>query len=375
MPSAGSDLEHLLPGRHVRGNERGSCLYSRCEHGARRPVVGLTVVVRREVTFYGADVFTRPVDLSDEFIAASLSHWGIQAARVEYRPLGFGSHHWLVEGDARWFLTVDDLMAKRRFGGEELTAVQGRLYAALASAAALRDAGLDFVVAPAPLAGGGLLVTFRDRYAAALYPFLDGESFDYGEYATDAERDAVLALLARLHATPAATVPEIGAETFTLPHSSELIDALATTNTAWDSGPYAERVRALLREQTRPVVALRKALLGMVGDARAERDRFVVTHGEPHRANTMRVDGRVVLIDWDTTLLAPPERDIWMLGITDGPWRQDIIDLYRMHWDLMEVAGYVAFFRGPHGDTRDAQEAWQNLNEYIAVEDRWPALF
>ena len=332
-------------------------------------------------------MFTRPPDLSDDDVVALIRRWGVDATRVEYRPVGFGSHHWLVDAESRWFLTVDDLAAKRRFGGEELDAVHARLHATLGAAAALRSGGLEFVVAPEPLPDGGLLVSFGDRFAAALYRFVDGESFDYGEYTDGADCHAVLGLLARLHATPAATVPGIRVENFTIPHSSELIDALASTKTVWDSGPYAERVRALLREQTRPVVALRKAYLGVVGDARAARDRMVVTHGEPHRANTIRVGDALLLIDWDTALLAPPERDVWMVtpqldATTDDyaaaagvTLRQDVIDLYRMQWDLMEIAGYVAFFQGPHGDTRDAQEAWKNLNDYIEVEDRWPAFF
>ena len=36
----------------------------------------------------------------------------------------------------------------------------------------------------------------------------------------------------------------------------------------------------------------------------------VITHGEPHPANVMSADGRLILIDWDTVALAPPERDV-----------------------------------------------------------------
>ncbi|MPZ79263.1 MAG: phosphotransferase [Actinophytocola sp.] len=36
-------------------------------------------------------------------------------------------------------------------------------------------------------------------------------------------------------------------------------------------------------------------------------------HGEPHRGNTITTPNGVVLIDWDTTLIAAPERDLWAL--------------------------------------------------------------
>ncbi len=39
----------------------------------------------------------------------------------------------------------------------------------------------------------------------------------------------------------------------------------------------------------------------------------MLTHGEPHRGNTIVTATGVVLVDWDTCLLAPPERDLWLL--------------------------------------------------------------
>jgi aminoglycoside phosphotransferase (APT) family kinase protein len=38
-------------------------------------------------------------------------------------------------------------------------------------------------------------------------------------------------------------------------------------------------------------------------------DRFVVTHGEPHAGNVLLTRRGPVLVDWDTVLAAPPERD------------------------------------------------------------------
>jgi len=52
------------------------------------------------------------------------------------------------------------------------------------------------------------------------------------------------------------------------------------------------------------------ALVVSVG---ASREPMVITHGEPHRANTIVTTAGVALIDWDTALLARRERDLWML--------------------------------------------------------------
>jgi len=52
--------------------------------------------------------------------------------------------------------------------------------------------------------------------------------------------------------------------------------------------------------------------------ARRRPERAVLTHGEPHPGNTMLTAGGWRLIDWDTVLIAPPERDLWDLDPGDG---------------------------------------------------------
>ena len=70
-----------------------------------------------------------------------------------------------------------------------------------------------------------------------------------------------------------------------------------------------------------------------------------------------------MLIDWETALLAPPERDLWSLDSGDG-WMLDhyaaatgkrpdasTLDLYRIRWDLADISAYVSRFRAPHSGT------------------------
>ena len=104
---------------------------------------------------------------------------------------------------------------------------------------------------------------------------------------------------------------------------------------------------------------------------------MVLTHGEPHAANTINTDSGLVLIDWDTALIAPRERDLWSLaledpailhhyaskaGVTTLP---DLLELYRLRWDLTEVSVYVAQFRGPHSDTADTRVALNGLRHSL----------
>ncbi len=105
----------------------------------------------------------------------------------------------------------------------------------------------------------------------------------------------------------------------------------------------------------------------------ADRTRFVLTHGEPHRANTVLTDRGVVLVDADPCLLAPPERDLWMLVGEDPGIRERyaartgtaldprLLGAYRLRWDLADVEACVRDLRAPHRDDEDSRTAWTAL--------------
>jgi hypothetical protein len=157
-----------------------------------------------------------PDDLDEDVLAgALLAGWGIRAASLSYRAVGWGSHHWDVAGGngVRWFVTVDELENKRVSDSESLDDGFGRLRDSLLSAVALQEAGLglEFVVAPALTADGSPAVRFGRRFAAALYPRVAGQSFGWDERADGLEA-ALLDLVAQVHlarsgpgGTPAAT--------------------------------------------------------------------------------------------------------------------------------------------------------------------------
>jgi hypothetical protein len=60
---------------------------------------------------------------------------------------------------------------------------------------------------------------------------------------------------------------------------------------------------------TRDLLAWYDSLVEEVLDSRAE---WVVTHGEPYGPNLVESDtGQSLLLDWDSALQAPRERDLW----------------------------------------------------------------
>jgi Phosphotransferase enzyme family len=214
------------------------------------------------------------------------------------------------------FVTVDDLSEKLRDDADATSAVFGRLGQAFESALSLRrDAGLDFVVAPLPAAGGRVLRRLTDRYSLVVHPYLaDCQSGQDGEFESSADRHAVLALLVRLHSVKATRPP---ADTFEIPGRAALLAAMHSAGQPWQAGPYGTRSRDLLARHAADLGALLAAFDELAGRVRTRGGRMVITHGGPDAANVLKTPAGLVFVDWESALLAPPERDLWALAESD----------------------------------------------------------
>jgi hypothetical protein len=325
-------------------------------------------------------VKTRPADLPEDLLAAALARgWGVAVASMTYRPVGFGSHHWEVLDAAgtRWFVTADELENKRHWHGEPLAAAFGRLRAALAAASDLRDCGAAFVVAPVPTVDGEPLARAHDRFGVALYPFVDGQSFEWGEFAAPAHRRAMLDLVIATHTAPAVGGPPALGDHIALPHRDELEAALDPAGLADACGPYARPAALLIAANAAPIRRLLARYDELAARGRSRPSAPVLTHGEPHPGNTMLTSGGWMLIDWDTALVAPPERDLWSLDPGDGSVlgayadatgvqpAASMLELYRIRWDLADVAIDVSRFRRPHPGSIDDDESWAILRALV----------
>ena len=260
---------------------------------------------------------------------------------------------------------------------EPLGAAFGRLRASLAAASDLRDCGRTFVVAPVPALDGEPLVRANDQFAVALYPFVHGQSFEWGSFATPAHRRSLLDLLIAVHTAPGAASRRACADDFAIPHRDELEAALGSAAGAGDCGPYARPAALLLAGHAAPILRMLARYDRLVAAARARPAGGVLTHGEPHPGNTMLTAAGWMLIDWDTALVAPPERDLWSLDPGDGSILSayaeatgvrplaSMLELYRIRWDLAEIAVDVSRFRRPHPGSRDDDESWDVLRDLV----------
>ena len=320
-----------------------------------------------------------PADLDIADLTGALtSGWQIHDPSVDYLAVGFGSHHWSAIGrdGQRWFVTVDE---HREVG------TLADLRRAFATANALHgQAGLPFVAAPVPDVTGAILRVLGDGvFSLAVSPWLDAVPLASYGLVPATDRPEVLRMLGTLHAA----TPKVDAAVplpldLALPGLDSLNAALAAIEEPWTSGPYGEPARALLRSGESRLTRALARYDELAERVRMEPTPWVVSHGEPHAANILRDhDGALHLIDWDTVRLAPRERDLWFVLDDDtdlSPYHDEVggepvsaaaLRLFRLRWDLGEVAIYVSQFHAPHEDNLNTREAWQNLGDYLPVHE------
>jgi spectinomycin phosphotransferase len=293
---------------------------------------------------------------------------------LDYAAVGAGSYHWVATGrdGVRLFVTVDDLDRKAWLGDRRDAAFDG-LRAAFETAVALRQAGLGFVVAPLPAHSGETLVRIADRHAVAVFPFVAGRSGRFG-HADPEERLAVATLLAELHLTTRVAGAHARNHGVGFPERTHIEAGLRELDRPWVGGPFAEPARQALAGSADQITDLLARTDRLAAGVEARVAGLVVTHGEPHAGNVMRTATGRALVDWDTVALAPPERDLWMVveTIDDEPANvyasttgrrldPEALELFRLTWDLKDLAEHLNVLRAPHRETEDTTKAYEGL--------------
>jgi len=329
-------------------------------------------------------VRTVPEDVAErELIQALADGWNLDVEGLDYIAEGFGSYHWLAldESGGRHFVTVDDLDQKGWLGIRRPTAFSG-LRCAFDTAAVLRVQGhLDFVVAPVPSEDGDTVVRLGPHHTVAVFPYLDGQPARFGQGLESDERAEAVHMLVELHqATP--TVRALASDHHVeLSARRDLDGALGQLETEWKGGPFSEPARALLGAHRDAVIGLLAAFDRLATEVATRSGDSVITHGEPHSGNVIRVGEKLFLVDWDTVALAPPERDLCMVAsetgdelalyfdLTGRAVDKAAMSLYCARWPLDDIALFVKMFRSTHATTDDTELAWLALTRHLGDVD------
>ncbi|GAA4689041.1 phosphotransferase [Nocardioides nanhaiensis] len=295
----------------------------------------------------------------DTVLALVREHWLPDATTAVHLPLGFGAWHWQVDlGYRPTLVATYDLPTPAR-----PRSVLDDAYAATADLAF----ALDAVVAPLPSTALTPTVDVPGQPGVlSCTPWVHGEPGRYGEPMTDDQAESTARTLARLHrASPPRRLP-----TWSTAVPSDLTGRLTTSlddDASWRAGPLGTIARRLLAEHRDAVTADVEEHSRLLAEVESTRERWVVTHGEPHRGNQIDTLQRTLLVDWESVRLAPPERDLrWLPDPAAAGADPAVLRLVELEWRLDEVAQYALRFAGPHPGGPDDEIALAGLRDALA---------
>ena len=287
-------------------------------------------------------VLAPPAGVTDaEVLEAVRRHWASDVDRVVHLAVGWGGYHWRADvGDEPVLFTTLDIPLPRHTAAS----LEGAYAAAAATA---RD--VDFVWPPLPTHDGRFTVPLSWG-TLSVTGWLAGE-------APTSSTPRLARMLADLHAV----APPPGAPRWSTLVSPDLGDRLGEKVTdAWPAphGPAArDLVRGRLGEVARWADEHGRLLAGV------DEAAYVVTHGEPGVHNQWLAAGRTWLLDWETLLLAPAERDLATLVNEGVEVDADpaLVRLFDLEWRLSEVESFATWLQQPHTDGADERQALAGL--------------
>jgi aminoglycoside phosphotransferase (APT) family kinase protein len=187
------------------------------------------------------------------------------------------------------------------------------------------------------------LLAVTGRYAIVLYPYLERIT------PAPAEAQQMFGMIIAVHAATDQVRDLATVDDLTIRDRSSLEAALNRSTTVPDTGPFAAGFAALVQEHRRAILAALDRHDLDADTLHTPRADWVVTHGKPKPNNTMITIAGPALVDWDTAKLAPPARDLWMLGSvaeytasTERTVPADDLHFYRRRCDLKDLCSAAA---------------------------------
>ncbi len=248
-------------------------------------------------------------DVSDETLLACLrDHFGVHATEIAFLPIGndvdTAVYRVAADDAAPYFLKLRSWRRSGRF--DATTVVIPRF---------LYDQGITEIIAPIPTREWKPW-TRLDTFAVILFPFIAGTN---GFVAPLSERQWIEfgTALRKVHTVgvPPTLRAQIPYETYA-PLWRDRIRALQVRveETAF-TDPIAVELAAFLCAKHDDISHL-IARADTLGDTlRARPPAHVLCHADIHAANLLiGTDGALYIVDWDTLILAPKERDLMFIG-------------------------------------------------------------
>jgi len=308
-------------------------------------------------------------DFPDEKIIACLqAEYGLRVAAIAFLPLGADLN------TAVYRITNDDGTAyflKLRSGVFDETSVALPKF--------LSEQGITHIIAPLET-NSGQLWTNLDRFKVFVYPFIKGRN-GYEVDLTDEHWIEFGAALKRIHSVtlPAELSNHIRRETFSPKWRESVKASLARIETDTFDDPVAADMAAFLRTKRAEVLDLVERTERCAQALQTRSPEFVICHADLHAGNILiAASGALYIIDWDTLILAPKERDLMyagggQFGATRTPDEEERL-FYRGYGQAAVDSDALAYYRFERIIEDIAVECEQLFSTAGVSEDRTQAL-
>jgi spectinomycin phosphotransferase len=244
-------------------------------------------------------------NLPDEKIIACLqADYRLRVATIVFLPLGAdlntAVYRVIVEDGTSYFL-------KLRSGVFDETSVTLPKF--------LSDQGIAEIIAPLATQAGQLWANL-DAFKVIVYPFVEGRN-GYEVDLSDRHWIEFGAALKRIHNTvvPPALIDHIQRETYSSKWRESVRAFMVRIETDTYDDLVAVDMAAFLQTKRVEVLDLVERTEQCAQGLRAHSPEFVLCHSDLHAGNVLiTTGGALYLVDWDTLILAPKERDLMYAG-------------------------------------------------------------
>lgn len=249
-----------------------------------------------------------PPNIPIESIGACLlESYGLPAAQVTFLPLGADVGTAVYRADAgdggAYFVKL------RRGALDELSVLLP---------AWLHGLGIAEIIPPLPASDGRLWARLGE-FTLVLFPFVAGQD-GYRAAMSEAQWRAFGAAFRRMHraAPPPEIARRIPRERYDPAGRAAVRAFLDRVAAGGYEEPVAARLAAFLHAQRAATLALVARAERLAEQLQARALPAVVCHGDIHAGNVLIAGERLFIVDWDTALLAPKERDLMFVGGGQG---------------------------------------------------------
>jgi spectinomycin phosphotransferase len=231
------------------------------------------------------------------------THYGLRATSITFIPTGHDMYAFVYR------------VAGRDGSSSFLKVRAGAVYEpALSVPRALLDQGIETIIAPLPTSSGELWCPLNgyDGYTIVLYPYIRGENAMIVGLSRD-QWSAFGVALSVVHGSGLESRfrDQLRIEDFALPSAAKVRRWLELVHGTQFESPAANRFAAFWRAQAGEIERVLDRAESLGRSLHAKRFDLVLCHSDIHTANILvGDDGRIWLVDWDSPLIAPRERDL-----------------------------------------------------------------